>query len=117
MTPDLPIDREIASLREALADKPKRVGASLSGMSERTLQHFLAGGQPSVNTIRRLQSAMRSDTADRKPKAASSSTIPSEADIELDLVSLAARARYRASSIERTRALVEAACDRIAALD
>ena len=103
-----PIDRDIAALRAALSDSRVRRRAINAGVPMRTVQNFLAGGQPSVQTIRLLQSV-------GGPSAAAQPEEGAETDGELayDLIALAARARYLTERIDETVARVDALGDRL----
>ena len=100
----LPIDDEIAVLRDRLSDKVVRSRAVAAGLPQRTIQHFLSGGQPSVKTIRVLQSVARDDEP-----------IPSQDGLIYEMIALAARARHRADSIDETARHVHAILDRLEA--
>ena len=104
MSVTAPIDRDIAALREALSDGRVRRRVINAGVPMRTVQNFLAGGQPSVQTIRLLQSVEASSTGEG-----------SETDGELayELIALAARARYLTERIDETVARVDALSDRL----
>ena len=108
MSVTAPIDRDIAALRAALSDSRVRRRAINAGVPMRTVQNFLAGGQPSVQTIRLLQSV-------GGPSAAAQPEEGAETDGELayDLIALAARARYLTERIDETVARVDALGDRL----
>lgn len=107
MSATQPIDHDIAALREALSQKPVRAAAIAAGLPERTIQNFRAGAQPSVKTIRLLQS-VRGST----PKKTGAIGTMTEDEARAELIGLGTRAALRAASIDATSAHINRVLDR-----